>query len=334
MSQDKRFAKSPRSRRLLSLVACLFAGAGLVVVGLSAAVWTPGQGVVSSQADILDLFSAEDNPQADFQRALKHLGHEAPRAYDINGNTVYFSISNVDKKPIEVLKRYQDEFLHQKLNTRTYINLSQADSQQARQDMLTGGIIPSTISEQYVAMGGGITENSAQTPAELLKLQSAYQSGEVEKKFRGYRFIEAFQSPGARYTTVVASWSDDKFDYRKMLPGSPVPGQNADPLIPACPGCTRLHRFTDLDPARDHSDHIFISPASLQQTLSFYERALSARGWELEPTAKLLKEARQDDLSLSNAQILLYRRAGRALSLTIYPNDDNKIIAHLALSDG
>lgn len=334
MRQEKDASKKLRARRFLSLTACLFAGAGLLVIGLSATVWMPGEGVSVSEANILDLFSAEDNPQASFQRALKHLGHEAPRAYDINGNTVYFSVSHIDKKPIEVLKRYQDEFLHQNLNTKTYTNPAEADTHQARQDMLTGGIVPSQISEHYVAMGGGLTGNNARTSEDLTKLEAQFQRGDIDKKFGAYRFVEAFQNPGARHTTVVATWSDDKFDYRKMLPGSQVGGQNVDPQVPACPGCTRLQRFTDLDPASDHSDHIFIGTSSVAQTLSFYERTLSARGWQLEPVAEVLKEARRDDASLSNAQMLLYRRDDRALKLTIYPNGDNQIIAHLSLSNG
>lgn len=334
MSRQTSTARTSRSRRLLSLIACLFGGAGLLIAGLSATIWAPGEGVSVSQANIIDFFSSEDNPQASFQRALKHLGHEAPRAYDINGNTVYFSVSHIDKKPIEVLKRYQDEFLHQKLNTKTYINLAEADTQQARQDMLTGGLIPSKITKNYVAMGGGVTGNHARTAEELVKLEADYQRGAIDRKFNGYRFVEAFQSPGARYTTVVASWSDDKFDYRKMLPGSQVEGQNVNPEIPVCPGCTRLQRFTDLEPGSQHSDYIYVGESSIAQTLGFYERALSARGWELEPAAEVLKEARRDDPSLSNAQMLLYRRADRALRLTVYPNDNHNIIAHLTLSDG
>lgn len=334
MTQQRSAPKTSRARRLLSLTALLFAGAGLVVVGLSATVWAPGDGVSVSQANILDLFSADDNPQAGFQRALKHLGHEPPRAFDINGNTIYFSVNHIDKKPIEVLKRYQDEFHHQKLNSKSYITLADADTQQARQDMLTGGIIPSRISEHYVAMGGGLTGNSARTREELAGLEAQYQRGDIANKFSAYRHVEAFQNPGARYTTVVASWSDEKFDYRKMLAGSQVPGQNVDPRIPVCPGCTRLQRFTDLDPEANHSDHIFIGTSSVDKILSFYERSLSARGWQLEPVAELLKNAHREDPALSNAQMLLYRREDGALRLTVYPNGPHKIIAHLTLSDG
>lgn len=334
MNSPKRSPKSTHFRRLLALTALLFGAGGLWAVVLSANIWTPGVGVRPSQANIIDLFGAEDDPQAGFQRALKHMGHEAPRAFDINGNTVYFSVNHIDKKPIELLKRYQDEFVHQKLNQKTYITLNQADTSQARQDMLTGGIVPSQISERYVAMGGGLTENNARTPDELFALEEDYRHGKIDKKFRAYRFIEAFQSPGARYSTVVASWSDDNFDYRKMRTNSQVKDQNVDPRIPACPGCTRLQRFADLDPAREHGDHIFIGAASVDKTRDFYQRSLKARGWKLDPASQILKKVHERDSSLPDARMLIYRRQGRTLELTVYPTSHDETISHLTLSKG
>jgi hypothetical protein len=326
--------KSSRISRPLSLVALLFAGAGLLAVALSATVWSPGEGVNSSQADILDLVTVADTPGDRFERALKHLGHEPPRAYDINGNTVYFSVSHVDLDPIEVLRRYQDEFVHQELNSRTYTTLEDARTRQARQDMLTGGIVPLRINSDYVAMGGGLTENLASDSAELMDVAVAYARGEVEKKFRAYRHIEAFQDDGARYTTVVASWSDDQFDYRKMLAGSRVDGQHADPAVPACPGCTRLQRFEDLAPDRNHVDHIFVGPLGPDKTIDFYRRALASRGWRPAPTTEVLRQARRMELDMPAAQMRHFRRENSTLSLVVYPGSNNETIAHLTLSDG
>lgn len=90
--------------RLLHIIA-LFAGASaLICIALWATVWTPGEGVESAGADIADLFGAPETSTQKFQRALDHLGHEAPRAFDLNGNTVYFSVNFVDYSPREALK--------------------------------------------------------------------------------------------------------------------------------------------------------------------------------------------------------------------------------------
>lgn len=319
--------------RLLKLVALGFAGAGLVAVLLSATIWAPGEGVSTSQADILDLFTGSDRPNASFERALKSLGHEPPRAFDINGNTVYFSISQVDQSLDEVLRRYQDEFVYQKLNARTYLTQDDAGTQQALQDMLTGGIVPLEIGPEHLAMGGGLTENKARNPEQLTKLQGAYSRGEIDKKFRAYRHIEAFRDSSERYTTVVASWSDNKFDYRKMLPGSDVPGQNVDPQIPACPSCLRVQRFEDLDPNADYTEHIFIGERAPGQVLDFYHKVLSEQGWLRSDAAHLLTYARNFGLQLPASHTQQYQRGDEQLNLLIYLNDDKQTVAHLTLFD-
>lgn len=320
--------------RILKIWALVSAACALLLVGLWATVWTPGQGVADSKADIVDLFSHPDTPTTRFERALEHLGHEKPRAFDLNGNTVYFSVNYVDQRPIEVLKRYQDEFVYQGLNHDAYVTDRAARSTQALQDMLTGGIVPTEIGREYVAMGGGLSENRAQNARQLVELGRDFASGKLAKKFRAYRHIEAFREKHARWTTVVATWSDDDFDYRKMVAGSRVRGQNADPRVPACPGCTRLQRFDDLDPAQGHVDHVFAGRRSVDETLGFYDRVLPRRGWKLAPTTRVLERARRMKLPLPAAHMRHYVRAGQEMTVVVYPGDDGLTMAHLTLSDG
>lgn len=329
--------KRPTTRRLartlLSLLACAFAAAGLLAVGLSTTVWSPGQGVSPSQADILDLLGSDPSSGRRFERALKQLGHEPPRAFDINGNTIYFSVNHIDKSPQEVLRRYQQEFVHQQLNTRAYLNPGEANTQQGRLDMLTGGIVPLEITPGYISMGGGVTDNFAQNASQLDDLSRDLARGTRERKFRAYRHIEAFQEPRSRFTTVVASWSDDKFDYRRMLVSSKVAGQAGDPSIPACPGCVRLQRFEDLDPQLDYVEHIFTGPVEFNKTVAFYERALHARGWLAAPTTDLLQDARRMQLDVPSVEFRQYYRPGRQLNLMVYFNEKHETVAHLTLFD-
>lgn len=318
--------------RLPKILALLFGASALLCAALWATVWTPGDGVAPSNADIVDLFSHEETTTQKFQRALDHLGHEPPRAFDINGNTVYFSVNYLDKSPVEVLKRYQDEFVYQGINQKSYPTLASANSQQARKDMLTGGIVPSKVSPGYVAMGGGLAENGARADAELARLGRQLASGQLQKKFRAYRHIEAFREPDARFTTVVASWSDESFDYRKMLAGSRVAGQKGDPQVPACPGCTRLQRFEDLDPQSEHVDYVYAGPMELAKTLAFYERVLSERGWQAAPSSLVLERARRLDLGLPAAHMRHYQRGSQTLTLTAYTDSRGDTLVHFTLS--
>lgn len=329
---EQRKTRRP-ARTLLSLMACVFAAAGLLAVALSATIWSPAQGVSSSQADILDLLGTPPSSERRFERALKQLGHEPPRAFDINGNTVYFSVHHIDKSPQEVLRRYQQAFVHQQLNTRAYLNRSEADTQQGRLDMLTGGIVPMEITPDYISMGGGVTDNFAQNADQLARLTRDLAQGTRDRQFRAYRHIEAFREPRSRFTTVVASWSDDQFDYRRMLVSSSVSGQAGDPSIPACPGCVRLQRFEDLDPKRDYVEHIFTGPVEFNKTVAFYARALRARGWQPVPTADLLHDARRMEMAVPDVEFRQYYRDGHQLNLMIYLNERYETVAHLTLFD-
>jgi hypothetical protein len=320
-------------KRALQLLALFTAASALLCAALWATVWTPGEGVAPSNADITDLFASDsETTTTRFQRALDHLGHEAPRAFDLNGNTIYVSINMVDTAPVEVLKRYQDEFVYQGINQASYTSIDSARTQQARKDRLTGGVVPTEISAGFVAMGGGVAQNRARDERGLAQLGVDLASGQLQKKFRAYRSIEAFREAGGRWTTVVASWSDESFDYGKMTPGSALEDQMVDTRVPACPGCTRLQRFEDLDPGAAHVDHIFIGAASVQKTIGFYDRALTARGWEHSPSSVVLARARRLGLGLPDAHVRHYERGSQTLTLTSYVGPDQDTLVHLNLS--
>lgn len=319
--------------RVLKITALLAASAALACALVwTVLVWTPGQGVSPLQADIFDLFSTPDTPTARFQRALDHLGHEPPRAFDLNGNTVYFSINQVDKSPRQVLAEYQDEFAYQDLNRTSYTSLAGSLSEGGLEDMLTGGIVPLQISPNYVTMGGGLAENGAHDAQGLAGLAADFAEGRIHKKFRAYRHIEAFREPKARFTTVVASWSDDQFDYRKMVAGSDVAEQSGDPDVPACPGCTRLKRFEDLDPQANHVDYVYAGPASVDKTLAFYDRALTGRGWQHAPSSRVMARARRLNVPLPSAHLRHFERGARTLTLVVYAGPKDSTFSHLTLS--
>jgi hypothetical protein len=318
---------------VLQPLAVLTAASALLCAALWATVWTPGQGVQPSSADITDLFASEgETTTTKFQRALDHLGHEPARAFDLNGNTVYFSVNFVDNSPTEVLKRYQDEFVYQGINQASYTSIDSVRTQQARRDMLTGGLVPTEISAGFITMGGGVTENRARDDDDLVQLGVDLAKDRLPKTFRAYRSVEIFREPGARWTTVAASWSDEAFDYRKMRAGSDQEDQMVDARIPACPGCTRLQRFEDLDPSAGHVDHIFIGQTSPLEMLRFYDRALGARGWSPAPSSAVLARAKRLNIGLPDAHVRHYIRGSQTLTLTSYVGPDQDTLVHLNLS--
>lgn len=121
--------------------------------------------VRESNADIFGMsFAAPDRTQK-FMAALERLGHEPPRSYDANGNTMFFSSAVTHKTPEEVLREYQLEFLNQGLNSDIYTETSVSMFTSSQENALErawkmvdasmkGEMIPQIVSRDYVAMGG------------------------------------------------------------------------------------------------------------------------------------------------------------------------------------
>lgn len=314
------------------------AAAVLVILGIGTAVvvWGPEGEVADSQADIIDLGFGPPAIHKRFGKALERLGHDEPQAYDLNGNTVYFSVNYLDDSPREVMQRYQEEFRLQGVNDRAYYEVDADDSEERLFTALSGGVVPQFVSPNYITMGGMTMNGRADEPQEVIE---QYQPDLDESQmFRGHRWVEMFWEPTRARTTVLASWSDDKFDYAKMVAGQKRTGLSVDPLVPACPGCKRVNRFRDLDPERMHESNIFVSPADARQTQQFYHRAMKARGWTRRQANSPLGGV-QDMVSFKGNEttVLSYRRQeaddDRILTIVIYPMGEGQTAVHTTLSN-
>jgi len=150
--------------------------AGTVVAGLFGTIVTfyPSiergefSAVKESQADIFALsFGAPTNTEK-FGSALERLGHEPPRVYRANENAVFFSTALVkNKRPNEVLRDYQEEFVRQGLNTRVYLTpVPRLNSQGAEETheveaaAMNGEIIPYLVDANTMSMGGSVMDLS------------------------------------------------------------------------------------------------------------------------------------------------------------------------------
>jgi hypothetical protein len=303
-----------QTSKLLQIAAAILAVMSLVVVGLA----TLTAGPADADAVIWDLVPGERSNTARFVDLLDRMGHEEPRPFSVNGNRVWISTARTAKAPRDVLFQYQHALKTEGLNTGVFDSVTEGESRQGRYSALTGGLSPTHVSDDYVAMGGVVPANDAESPAELAELA---QRGTFER-FKAFRSVEAFREPGSSWTTVVAVFSDESFDYRNMVPGNETRGEY-DPDVPACPGCVRLQRFADLS-AADHVSTLFSSSMPPAEVARFYERAFTARGWA--PAENNASLERIDAVVAPESKLaegrLDYSRDGRHAAVTLVPRPE------------
>lgn len=295
----------------------LFCGALIAAIGFAIAVLGTTGSVSESHADVAWLSPFERSHTERFNAALDHLGHDEPQRYDLNGNVVYFSTNTSRKSPRQLMAEYQEEFQNQGLNDRIYVDLDQREYPQRIETALTGGLVPFAISDEQIALRGMITANKATSSEELAEVhQEADSLGEL---FRGHRYIEISRPSDSRHTSIVASWSDEAFDYERMIPGSRATGQGFDSTVPSCPGCTRLNRFADDNPATSNRSTLsFIGPRGLQETRDYYIRTLAHHGWSrqgLDEPIHALEDQFGFSVAAPGTSDVFYRQ-GERLTLT------------------
>lgn len=121
--------------------------------------------IQESQADIFGMSFAAPNRTQKFMESLERLGHEPPRAYDANGNSMFFSTAVTHKMPEQILREYQQEFVNQGLNSEIYTQspfaLLGSDEESTRDRAfkmldaaMKGEMIPQIVSKDHVSIGG------------------------------------------------------------------------------------------------------------------------------------------------------------------------------------
>ncbi len=285
--------------------------------------------ISSSHADITWFTSAPRSNAAMFGEALERLGHDEPQTFDLNGNTVYFSVNFSDREPIEIMREYQNEFTNQGLNKRPFYTLQKSDEMTIAS--LTGGIVPLSISPNSIVMGGMLNQANAKDKEGLKKL--FFSEKDPHQIFRGHRHIQIDREPNARFATITATWSDDKFDYAKMIPGNDREGQSVDLDVPACPGCTRINSFTDLDPKSTFKNNIYVGSRSVEEIHDFYMQALTSRGWQPTEAGRVLEDTRElVEFPGDDATVEQFARDNEILTLTLYPNSRGGATVHAVRS--
>ena len=290
--------------------------------------------VQESEAHITDMrFFERSNPEM-FQSALDNLGHDKPRAMSINGNTMFFSTATHRKKPEQLVREYQEEFVRQGLQDQVYAG--PLDSREKfdgyMRTSMTGGLVPMAYGEEYASLAGAIPGNDATTKEELKNMHD--RGWEPHEWFKGHHFVEMFYNEKKHQTRVTASWSDENFDVRKMPPNARSEGVDTDVQVPACPGCVRVNRSRSLVPGDKFSANSYSTPRSIPRTMEFYADAMPKRGWkETESSAMFRKMRPYVRFRGDEAQLLSFARGKEFLTILIFPADDGDTLVQTAITD-
>jgi hypothetical protein len=289
------------------------------LTGLCLALLGSDKAVEKSRAHIVDFrFGFEDDTEK-FVNALDDMGHTPPQAYELNGNKVFFSQNLVDAEPKEVLEDYQDAFVQQGLNDRAFNSFSSMEMMQRTRTGLTGGIVPVEIREDYVAMNGVLPASGADNTKELMNAYDPTKT--ISETFDGYRWVEVFKTPKRGQSRVIASWSNDQFDFAKMeIPKTDLTEMDLPREVPLCTGCAMMNQFSDIDSSGEHETFIFTSDQTMSQLRHFYEREMKARGWEMAINTRIMDRVRrQIEIESGQASRLKFAKNGKTMTIGFFP---------------
>lgn len=304
-------------RNALKLAIC---GASIFAIAFIIAVVGTKEPIQTSHADLTWLSPFERSKTERFETALTRLGHNEPARFNLNGNTVFFSHNTSRKQPRQVAAEYQEEFVRQKLNKQVFTRLDAQNEDDRNFTALTGGLVPLAITNERIVLGGVVARNNASTPEELLQ-NMASRDG-VTDLFRAHRYIEISRPKNSRHTSIVATWSDEAFELERMNPASRAASGAFDPIVPSCPGCTRLTRFADENPGTAERVEIaFTGPQTLEETRYFYQQTMAREGWRPAGfNADLSRVEQLVDIERPEGNSLVFSRDGIELMLSFLPD--------------
>ena len=341
----------------------IVAGATIFAIGLGMVVLQPevDEPVSTADADIAAFTFGPKSQQQMFIDTLKQEGMEEPRAYDHNGNKMFFSTTTTTETPRQVLERFQRGFVENGLNRTVHLRpwgelemdkfiqaqktsdtvelkrqATQNETRMLQMNDFVGGMMPVMVDDSRVIMTGATTENRADDWMDYFKELTTKRAetprGErhdPSKAIDAMRYLEAFRE-GSK-TRIIAVWSDEDYEAGKLADiGEDL---NVNPDLPSCPGCKRLYNIEG-ETESDYSTAAYsASGHSVDQVVSFYDRVLVSKGWRLSPTAHVLDAAESAGMKRrTEGTLLQYNRGAEFLTLVAWPGDNGATV-HLAQSN-
>lgn len=340
------------------------AGATIFAIGLGMVVLQPAPEapVAPAQADIASFSFAPKSQQQRFIDTLMQEGLEEPRAYDHNGNKMFFSTTTTEETPRQVLERFQRGFVENGLNEAVHLSpLADVEVEtflaaQRRNDQrelgrqakktefgfsqlndFVGGMVPVVVDDTRVIMTGATTSNRADNWMEYFKemsrtrdeLKADGRKFDPSEAIDAMRYVEAFRE--GKRTRIVAVWSDEDYQAKKMV--NKGEDLNVDPDLPSCPGCSRLYNVEG-ETEKDYTTAAYKGPGrSVDQVVAFYDRVLRDKGWRLSPTAHVIDAAERAGMKeRTDGKMLQYVRGREFLTVVAWPGEEGATV-HLARSN-
>lgn len=316
------------------------AGATIFGIAWAISVGDPEDGVQEAQADIATWASTKTIfGGGNFGKTIEASGMK-PRAYEMNGNQVFFAVGYVKEDPQEVLDYYQEEFVAAGVNKRKFLDVPEekfkrtiggmGKAQQLTEEeldyneaLLTGGVVPLTTRPGYVAMGGMVPKERVSDIDELIEDWKANDTNNIYRQMDGFRFLDAQQFPGQIGSRVTSVWADESFDAEKMA----HPEKNAGPPVlstPVCMGCSVGMQMRSLDTSEKFRIGHFYSQRSRDDLVNFYDHAMPRKGFESGDANKAIDLARRYlGAEVPPGAVLQFTHGGAESLVTIF--DDKRL---------
>lgn len=347
-----------------SVIKISAAGATIFAIGVAMVVLQPTveEPVAQADADIAAFNFAPKSQQQRFVDTLREQGMERPRAYDHNGNKMFFSTATTKESPRQVLERFQRGFVENGVNESVHLSPAFPDfdsngflqaydkknkvelTRLAKENQLRtshlndyiGGVVPMMVGDDHVVMAGASTQNQSDNFVEWYneidenrKERPKGATADPTFGVNAMRFVEAFREGSS--TRVLAIWSDEDYQAGKIVDrGEDL---NVDPELPSCPGCKRLYNVTG-ETEVDYSTAAYASGGhTVEDIAAFYDRVLRQKGWELSDTAKVMDTFERTGIKpRTDGKMVQYARGGDFLTLVAWPTDRGAQV-HLARSN-
>lgn len=301
--------------------------------------------VKEAEADIWGLDFGEKEKHERFVEVLQGVGMEHPRAYNWNGNRVFFSTMTTSESPQAVLRKFQDEFERVGVNKKAHHDLPDDFSFESIQDiqdqpphlreksaaelrayldwqddLWSGGVVPIVKGRDAVQMIGTTTNNEAKTSFDAVKEIMGSATRRPDHNVKAMRYIDAMRQDNGQ-TRITSVWSDNDLKMGKFNDDERYEDRvHSSTTVPSCLGCKRLMRFEGVSAEKGYVANIYEGTTDPAGALDFYDTALKNRGWEPTSSGQVLDQAfKMGMIPPDVGKMKIYAKGAQFITVTAQP---------------